>query len=184
MSRKPVSYIVPIFAFLLVGVGVVVLKLSTADQINEGENGERSRVSNRLAGRNTPSFELGETSLVRTKSNTLRLGKHATVSLEDSEIKVFHKPLFKIQEKPLGELSMTHHSFSAIELEYQNGGLQDFLESDATSYRGEQTVSLRGQVGDDSTSEALIVFHDGAISGSIAFYSTNEHYEMGLSGDG
>ena len=203
MSRKPVSYIVPIFALLLVGVGVVVLKLSTADQINEGENGERSRVSNRLAGRNTPSFELGETSLVRTKSNTLRLGKHATVSLEDSEIKVFHKPLFKIQEKPLGELSMTHHSFSAIELEYQNGGLQDFLESDATSlivplekerevevrfeeivYRGEQTVSLRGQVGDDSTSEALIVFHDGAISGSIAFYSTNEHYEMGLSGDG
>ena len=114
-----------------------------------------------------------------------------------------HSP-FVIHEKgALGPLSVSEHTTSAIDVKYDPEVIQQFLESDAEIFslpltaeksadvvvqrvisRDRGTYSFLGKVADDPLSDVLLVFHDGAVSGSVADYKTNTHYEFGVSGDG
>ena len=98
---------------------------------------------------------------------------------------------------------MTRDTLSAIEVEVDLAAVDRFLASDAGTIsiplaedlnvpfhvdrvvtRGEFTTTLIGEVLGDSSSEILLVFHDGAVSGIASFYDSNTHYQFGSAGNG
>lgn len=102
-----------------------------------------------------------------------------------------------------GPLTVDEHTLSAIEATVDVAALATFLESndgsiriplsldrevlatfDRVVTRGPHTTTLIGQVVDDSYSDILLVFHDGAVSGSVAFHDTNTHYQFAMAGNG
>lgn len=102
-----------------------------------------------------------------------------------------------------GPLTPSMHSLSAVEASYDAAVVQRFIASDAEAIRlpldarrtvvvnverllsrGPVTHTMIGKVDGDSFSDVLLVFHDGAVSGSVAFYDENAHYEFGLAGNG
>lgn len=105
--------------------------------------------------------------------------------------------------EPVGPLTLDEHTLSAVEATFDPAALQAFLNSDARLLRlplasgqnvvvavdkiiqrGDHTRTLVGKVQDDPFSDVLLVFHDGAVSGSIAFLNTNTHYQYGMAGNG
>ena len=115
----------------------------------------------------------------------------------------FPGSLFKLQKQELGPLSMNQYSQSAIEVTLNRDTLKAFLASGASLVhipldedrmaqlkidyvvtRGEHTYTLVGQVNDEPGSQVVLVFHDRVVSGSVAFYHSNEHYDFGNAGNG
>ncbi|MEP4079442.1 LamG-like jellyroll fold domain-containing protein [Haloferula sp.] len=102
-----------------------------------------------------------------------------------------------------GPLTIDEHTSSAIETSVDFAALKAFLDSndgsiripisrdkevlatfDKVVTRGAHTTTLIGQVVDDSFSDILIVFHDGAVAGSLSFHDTNTHYQFAMAGNG
>lgn len=102
-----------------------------------------------------------------------------------------------------GNLTLNEHSFSAIEAEHDPESVLRFVASSASVLvvpldrgrsarvevdrvigRGDHTHTLVGRVAGDPFSDVLLVFHDGAVSGSVAFHDRNEHFDFGSAGNG
>lgn len=117
---------------------------------------------------------------------------------------VFREDLMQVRDGPPdGPLTLNKYTLSAVEAEFDPALVQRFLASNAGSLRipldarrfvaaviervitrGPVTNTFVGKVDGNPQSEVLLVFHDGAVSGSVAFYDTNEHYEFGMAGNG
>lgn len=102
-----------------------------------------------------------------------------------------------------GDLTIDEHTASAIEASFDQKSVWEFVKSDAEFIelplnadtnvllrvdevveRGDRTHTLIGSVKDHPTSLAIMVFHDGAVSGSIAYYDKGEHYQYASAGNG
>lgn len=103
----------------------------------------------------------------------------------------------------VGPLTIDQHTLTAIEADFDPAALKAFLASETGSLRlplaagrdvvvavekvitrGASTKTLIGKVDGHPLSDVLLVFHDGAIHGSVAFMETNTHYQFGMAGEG
>lgn len=103
----------------------------------------------------------------------------------------------------MGELTMDEHTLSAIEVSMDVEAMENFVSSDDGAVRipvaggkdllvfidrvvtrGEHTKTLIGSVVGEAGSDVIIVFHDGAVSGSIALHGENVHYQLVSAGNG
>jgi subtilisin-like proprotein convertase family protein len=118
--------------------------------------------------------------------------------------RLFAEPLLAIRPRnPLGPLTVNDHTRSAVEAAHDPAVIPRFLASaagaltipldrkrsvivdvDRVITRGPVTHTLVGKVRNDAFSEVLLVFHDGAVSGSVAFLDRDVHYEFGMAGNG
>ena len=148
-------------------------------------------------------FNYGHSRLKRGEHNTLLVARHQTEEKGGVEGLVFEPRLFVPLAGVTGPLTRNAFSKDAIELAYHAGMLEEFLASDSTVLplpltggrealaqisevvtRGDLTTTLRGSVVGVPESQVTMVFHDGAISGSIAYYVGGDHYQYGSSGHG
>lgn len=116
-----------------------------------------------------------------------------------SDVAVFHRK----PNPPTGPLSLNRYTLSAVEVAMNPQAVRDFIASDAESLRlplradkeaildvkrvlsrGPQTQTLIGKVRGEPYSDVVLVFHDGAVGGDVAYRGDNDHYEFGLSGNG
>ena len=122
----------------------------------------------------------------------------ADASIISPEV-VFRHP----KNQDFGPLTLNKDTYSAIEVDADFASVDRFLASEAGTLvipvtqdlevpvhvsqvvsRGELTTTLIGKVVDAPLSDALLVFHDGAVSGIISYYDTNTHYQFGSAGNG
>ena len=116
----------------------------------------------------------------------------------------FAEPFFRVRSREVsGPLTVNEHTLSAVEAEYDPAIVDRFLESGAGALevpvaedrrlrievdrivqRTAVTHSLVGKVAGESRSDVTLVFHDGAVSGSVALFDTNDHYELAMAGNG
>lgn len=117
---------------------------------------------------------------------------------------VFEGSVFTaIAGEPTGPLTYDEMTASAIEANFDIAEVERFLASDAeylsvpvsaneealfsvkTVYdRGEHTVSFTGQIKGQKFSSAALVFHDGAVSGTLELYDDGRNIDFGMSGNG
>ena len=127
-----------------------------------------------------------------------------TVKRDSTVGRVFAEPLLVARNGPaVGELTRNEHVISAIEAWHDPEAVLRFIESDARLLdlpldgnrkvrvevaqilrRGPHTHTMAGKVLGDPFSDVLMVFHDGAVSGAVAFHDRNQHYEFGSAGNG
>ncbi len=106
-------------------------------------------------------------------------------------------------DRPRGPLTFNEHTLSAVEAGCDFAAVRRLVASDARLLRlpldrrrsvvveldrvlarGPVTHTLLGKVAGDPFSDVLLVFHDGAVSGSLAFLDRDDHYEFGMAGNG
>ncbi|MDQ8189599.1 hypothetical protein [Roseibacillus persicicus] len=104
---------------------------------------------------------------------------------------------------PVGPLTLDEHSLSAVEGRLDVEALERFLDSSdeilvlplnaemevlvrvsSILSRGPLTRTLTGSVVDNPYGDVLLVIHDGAVSGSVAFLDQNIHYQFAMAGNG
>lgn len=138
----------------------------------------------------------------RGANNTLYLQRPQKTELSGNLF--YEGNIFQRQGKKI-PVNKTRNKFakSSIAVKFSKEELNSFLTSNATSFslplnenedvtvkvkrvldRGEYSKSLVANIEDHKDSEAFLVFHDGAVSGSIGFYNTNRYYDIGMSNDG
>lgn len=150
--------------------------------------------------------------LVSTPASQLRRGENNRLLMEAAVVTersanpraISPEMIFSTKKHAIsGPLTIDEHTLSAIETTVDFAALASFLESndgavrvplsqdtdilatfDRVVTRGAHTTTLIGQVVDDSFSDILLVFHDGAVHGSIAFHDTNTHYQFTMAGNG
>ncbi|MGJ8642286.1 MAG: reprolysin-like metallopeptidase [Luteolibacter sp.] len=144
------------------------------------------------------------TKLRRGNNQRLLLEEAVTVKRDADLDSISDEVLFSLGNKEItGTLTIDEHTLSAVEATVDFTALATFLKSedgairlplsgdteilatfDKIVTRGAHTTTLIGQVVDDSFSDILLVFHDGAVSGSVAFHDTNTHYQFAMAGNG
>ena len=162
---------------------------------------ETSRFS---SARTIASTEQSVSILQRGPNQRLILPPHETLDWTSQEPEIFDKEFFSVNPgSPSGRLTFNENTLSAVEAGYDSGVVDRFIGSGSSSFRlpidkdrvveikvdrivdrGSATKTLVGKVKGDPFSDATLVFHDGAVSGSLAFYDSNTHYEYGLAGNG
>ncbi|MGJ8725388.1 MAG: reprolysin-like metallopeptidase [Roseibacillus sp.] len=170
--------------------------------------GERPSVQPNLHQNSSPQ----ETNAFAAKFSQLRRGSHQRLLVAEAVVSerkaepdgISPEVLFSpTPQASSGPLTFNEHTLSAIETSFDADALASFLNSsdsmiriplsqdaevlvtfDQVVTRGEHTTTLTGQVVNESYSDVLLVFHDGAVSGSIAFHDSNIHYEFGTAGNG
>ena len=189
-----------LFFFLLALVALIIpsmVLLSEDRGLNASTRSPKTQVRMPIQ-KSSDRFSLGKQRLARGENNELVLAEQNSTSKSGSDL-LFQKPLFHLVKKSLGPLSLNEFSHSAIEVAYEEGVLESFLDSETTLVtipveegkevtakienvikRGELTTTLTGRLEDNENAQVLLVFHDGGISGSIANYNENLHYELGL----
>jgi hypothetical protein len=150
------------------------------------------------------SGEAPATSLARSAHHQLLLPPHRTLDRKADTSKVFKEPVFHVEPgAPTGPLSLNEHTLSAVEANYDPSVIDRFLQSDAGAVRlpldgeksvvlevsrvvsrGPFTTSLIGTIANDPFSDVTMVFHDGVVSGSVAFVDKDIHYQFGSAGNG
>ncbi|MDF1861660.1 MAG: choice-of-anchor D domain-containing protein [Verrucomicrobiales bacterium] len=151
-----------------------------------------------------PSGEAPTTSLSRSTHHQLLLPPHRTLDRKADTSVVFEEPVFHVSAgAPTGPLALNEHTLSAVEADYDPRVIDRFLQSDAGAVRlpldgeksvvleisrvvsrGPFTTSLIGKISKDPFSDVTLVFHDGVVSGSIAFIDKDIHYQFGSAGNG
>lgn len=152
------------------------------------------------------------TGSVATAPSQLRRGANNRLLLEEAVVTPRHanptavssEIIFSARNATIaGPLTVDAHTLTAIEATVDLAALHSFLESNDGAFRlplsqdreilatfdrvvtrGAHTTTLIGQVVNDSFSDILLVFHDGAVHGSIAFHDTNIHYQLTSAGNG
>ena len=150
------------------------------------------------------SFIEPPSNLRRGSNNRLILDEAITRERQADPDVVSSEVVFKgFRNQNFGPLTLNEDTFSAIEVEADFASVDRFLASEAGTLvipvtqdlevpvhvsevvsRGEFTTTLIGKVVDAPLSDAILVFHDGAVSGIISFYDTNTHYQLGTAGNG
>ncbi|MGJ8724895.1 MAG: LamG-like jellyroll fold domain-containing protein [Roseibacillus sp.] len=144
-------------------------------------------------------------SQMRRGSNRRLLLEEAVAQKRDTNAeKVSQEVVFaRLSSDQWGPLTFDEQTLAAIEVSFDQEALSNFLDSKAETIaiplsidreveiivdqvvtRGKNTITLIGKVADESLSDVLVVFHDGALSGSLAFHETNTHYQVGMAGNG
>ncbi len=158
-----------------------------------------------------PTAAAARKSIIETPG-TLRRGANRRLLVEPAVVTgrnadpcaISPESLFSLSShSPTGPLTIDQHTLSAVEASVDFEALATFVAStdgaislpvsaneqvvatfDRVITRGATTTTLIGRVLDDSYSDVLLVFHDGAVSGSIAFHDTNTHYQFAMAGNG
>ncbi|MFC5051717.1 reprolysin-like metallopeptidase [Rubritalea spongiae] len=198
-----------VLCFLLVSVILwVEWKPSVKLQNNHSEQKERPRFSAAEFGNNVvrqykPIQELNG-QLKRGENKRLRYGEVEEIERETIAGKRFSGQLFHVLDrKSLGPLSKSKETLSVVDAQWERGAVQRLIDSDAELItvplgrgrsadvriekmllRGSETVTLLGKDASDPEGDVLLVFHDGAVFGTVAYYDTNTHFEYASSGDG
>lgn len=183
-------------------------KLATSKVNSSNQHMRPNRVFS--DGGNTP--KQGAPEVIHAGVNApslIKRGKHHRLIFPQSKKmptvagREFAGAVFELRKKELGPLSMNKYSLSAVEMTLDHEALKAFLASGASLVdvpldenrkarlkidyvvsRGEHTHTLVGQVHDVPESQVVLVFHDRVVSGSVAFYHSNEHYDFGNAGNG
>ena len=142
--------------------------------------------------------------LVRGKKNLLL---YPDLRIQDRHViegKVFERsPLVNVRNTVLGPLTVNGFTLSSVEADVDLQAVESFLRSDAEFLplplnaeevalmrverafdRGEHTVTLAGTLQGQDLSEAMIVFHDGAVYGTLQYHQLGRVVEYGASGLG
>lgn len=126
--------------------------------------------------------------IVRGPNNRLFFPEAEIVERTVEPKKIFMEPVMIARSGITGTLTMDQHTASAMEAAHNPKAIERFVQSDAQSLqlplaaghditinvnkaisRGGRTRTLTGKVAGDPLSDVLLVFHDGAVSGSVAF---------------
>ena len=149
--------------------------------------------------------------LPRARPSTIKRGPNNRLLFEDAQHldrkavtnKLFPEEILRVRNKdPVGPLTLNRHTLSAVEAAYDPAAVSRFIASDAGKIgipldaqrnvivnidrvisRGPVTHTLVGKVDRKPLSDVLLVFHDGVVSGSVAFLDENVHYEFGMAGN-
>lgn len=175
------------------------------EQENEETGAESVGKSNRAKGRLPTEIAPPAASQLRRGTNQRLLLEEAVTTGRNADPRSISKePVFsQLRRSISGPLTIDEHTLSAVETTVDFAALASFLDSDDGAIRiplskdeevlatfdkvitrGAHTITLIGQVVDDSFSDILMVFHDGAVSGSVAFHDTNTHYQFAMAGNG
>ncbi|MGJ8656568.1 MAG: reprolysin-like metallopeptidase [Akkermansiaceae bacterium] len=154
----------------------------------------------------------GVVDVVNEGNTKLKRGVNKRLLLDDAEVSERHADWASVSSEVIfrrsaredfGVLTMDEHTVSAIEVSVDLEAMESFLLSsdgvinlpieegkdamvrvDRVVTRGEYTKTLIGSVEGEEGSDVLLVFHDGAVSGSIVFHDENLHYQFGAAGNG
>lgn len=147
---------------------------------------------------------VGITSWVRGPNNRLTYSVATRLARKVTAGKVSDLNIFRLRQAPLaGLLTLNDHTLSAVEVAFDPMVIQEFVASDASALRiplradkqavidvdqviarGPHTHTLVGKVRGEPYSDVVLVFHEGAVGGDVAFRENNDYYEMGLAGNG
>lgn len=105
--------------------------------------------------------------------------------------------------EPVGPLTLDEHTLSAVESHLDPAAVKRFINSSDQALvlplnhqhevvfdvqkvitRGEHTQTLLGSARDNSFGDILLVVHDGAVSGTVAFLDRNSHFQYAMVGNG
>lgn len=140
----------------------------------------------------------------RGPHNRLLFQPARTVERPTIQGKVFAENILNVRKHPpLGKLTLSKHSSSAVEAEFDPAVINRFVASQASILklpidgrrsveieiekvitRGPVTHTLVGKIINEPLSQVILVAHDGAVSGSVALYDANNHYEYAMAGNG
>ncbi|MFC4991620.1 hypothetical protein [Rubritalea tangerina] len=116
----------------------------------------------------------------------------------------FHtKPIFLTTNTLTGPLSTNRFTLSATEITIDQNSLAQFLKAktsavkiplsesrsatvlvDQIRSRGDHTHTIVGKVLHSPGSQVILTFHEEVVSGSVAYDSSNEHFEFANAGNG
>ncbi len=159
---------------------------------------EKDRVSLRESREGLPEATLANTPIVRGENNTVVFEGTLRQDREFIRHVKYNGGILKILET-----EESAEEFPRYHLNFDREKLDQFLASKAeiisvplspgrqidvsvqkTVQRSLNTHSLIGKVVGNPTSEALLVFHEGAVSGVISFYDRQEYHQFGSTPDG
>lgn len=142
--------------------------------------------------------------LRRGENNRLLLPEAVLLKRESAPGTISSEQVLIPRSKRLaGPLTKDEHTLSAIECHLDPRALRRFIESSDESLilpldqnreavvtitevisRGNHSHTLHGQVAGNSYSDVLLVVHDGAVSGSVAFRDHDLHFQYAMAGNG
>lgn len=145
-----------------------------------------------------------ESSIVRGKDNVIVYPEIVRSVRTPIKGSVFKQAIFDVRSSELaGALTLTEKTKSAVEAEMDLAAVRAFLLSDdqylpfplsvsetvlldiqKVEEQGLHTVALVGMVKDRPDSQVRLVFHDGAVAGSVELLEDQSYFELGMAGNG
>ena len=198
-----------IICLLLLGLAAFAFlkKTDSPETAKSEQENPRLRPLPALAEMNFPNRELVREPKARPErgeNQTLLYAQPEILEREFSPGKLFSGRFLELlPDKEPGPLSRNEHTLSVVDTSFDREQLLEFIASDAEIIRlplgpgttvdvkitqvlsrGDNTITIQGKDANNPEGDLLMVFHDGAVFGTMAFYDSNTHFEYGSSGDG